>query len=340
MPLKFRVFLFFFFTCVGSGFSQYKPSKINGISFVASREEVNQSHIDPVIALNANYAAVMPFGFIRSRDLPEIIYNSHRQWFGETNEGAKQYISMLKKNKIRVMLKPQIWISHGEFTGSLIMDSEEDWKALETSYRNFILDYAKLAKEVDAEMFCIGTELEQFIAHRPEYWKKLIREIRSVYKGKLTYAANWDEYKRFPFWKDLDYIGVDAYFPVSDSRTPTISEAREGWCKWADEIKGVSEKEKKRVVFTEFGYRSVDFAGKEPWKSDHNIIDVNLEAQKNTTEALFDEIWNQEWFEGGFVWKWFIDHNRVGGWNDSQFTPQNKPVEAVIRDHFKETGSK
>ena len=340
MSSKFWVFLLFFFACFVSGFSQYKPAKINGISFVASRVEVNQSHIDPVVALNANFAAVMPFGFIRSTDLPQINYNTHRQWYGETNEGAKQYISMLKKNEIRVMVKPQIWISHGEFTGNLKMNTEENWKTLEASYRNFILDYAKLAQEVDAEMFCIGTELEQFIVHRPKYWKNLIGEIRSVYQGKLTYAANWDEYKRFPFWKDVDYIGVDAYFPVSASKTPTLTEAREGWCKWVEEIKSVSEKEKRRVVFTEFGYRSVDFAGKEPWKSDYNMIDVNLEAQKNATQALFEEIWNKEWFEGGFVWKWHIDHDRVGGWDDSQFTPQNKPVEAVIRAHFKETGSK
>jgi hypothetical protein len=246
---------------------------------------------------------------------------------------------MLKKNRIHVMVKPQIWISHGEFTGSFKLNSEEEWKSFEASYRNFILDYAKMAQEVDAEMFCIGTELEQFINHRPKFWKKLIGEIRTVYKGKLTYAANWDEYKRFPFWRDLDYIGVDAYFPVSNSRTPTLAEAREGWCTWVEEIKSVSDKEKRRVIFTEFGYRSVDFAGKEPWNSDHTITDVNLEAQNNTTQALFEEIWNQEWFEGGFVWKWFIDHNKSGGWDDSQFTPQNKPVEAIIRAHFKESGS-
>jgi hypothetical protein len=36
--------------------------------------------------------------------------------------------------------------------------------------------------------------------NRPKYWQELILEIRKVYKGKLTYAANWDEFKRVPFW--------------------------------------------------------------------------------------------------------------------------------------------
>ena len=96
------------------------------------------------------------------------------------------------------------------------MTNEDDWQVLENSYTQFILLYAMLAQEIDAELFCIGTELEKFIEKRPQYWSNLIKEIKKVYKGKLTYAANWDEFKRTPFWSDLDYIGIDAYFPVSD----------------------------------------------------------------------------------------------------------------------------
>jgi len=39
--------------------------KINGVSFVASREVVNETHIKPVVQVHANYAAVMPFGFMK-----------------------------------------------------------------------------------------------------------------------------------------------------------------------------------------------------------------------------------------------------------------------------------
>tara|TARA_R110002049_G_scaffold82518_3_gene209902 strand:- start:240 stop:1271 length:1032 start_codon:yes stop_codon:yes gene_type:complete len=321
-----------FLSCAQGGAAvESKLTKINGVSFVAARDTVNQTHIDPIVRINANYAAIMPFGFIKNLDHPEIIHNTERQWFGETRSGAKQYIDHLHRNKIKVMVKPQIWIWRGEFTGHLKMNSEEDWKDLEEAYRSFILEYAALASEAKVEIFCVGTELEQFIVHRPEYWTQLISEIKKVFHGKLTYAANWDEYKRVPFWEDLDYIGVDAYFPVCKSKDPTIEECKQGWQKWINEMEGVSEREGKKILFAEYGYRSIDYSGKEPWDSDHARTGVNMEAQVTTMQALYEEVWDRDWFAGGFIWKWFIHHPKVGGIEDAFFTPQNKPTEELIK---------
>lgn len=311
--------------------------KINGVSFVASREAVEARHIDPVVSVNANYAAIMPFGFIKNLEYPEIVHNTDNQWFGETRAGAKQYIDELRKKKIKVMIKPQIWVWRGEFTGYIEMKNEANWKTLEDSYSKFILEYAELAYTVKAELFCIGTELEKFIENRPEFWNTLIKKIRSKYKGKLTYASNWDEFKRTPFWDDLDYIGLDAYFPVSDNKTPSIEECLEGWKTHKNEIYQISQKHNKPILFTEYGYRSVDYTGKTPWVSDRSMNQVNLEAQTNTTQALFETFWDEDWFAGGFIWKWFHKHDKVGGNDNFMFTPQNKPVEALLRNHYKFT---
>lgn len=336
--MSFRIitcFLFFSITFLSS--CAQKETKINGVSFVASRDTLVQNHIKPILSLNSNYAAIMPFGFIKNLEHPEIIFNTDRQWFGETNSGAKQYIHKLQENKVQIMLKPQIWIWQGEFTGNLKMNSEEDWKSLEDSYRIFILDFAKLAHDTNVGIFCIGTELEQFIINRPDFWIQLISEIKDIYKGKLTYAANWDEYKRVPFWNQLDYIGVDGYFPVSETITPTIEEAKIGWKHWKNEMQTLSSSVNRKILFTEFGYRSINFSGKEPWNSDHTLKGVNLEAQSNLFNALFEELWNEEWFAGGYLWKWFIDHDNVGGFENHMFTPQNKPVESVIRANYSTT---
>ncbi|MBU3028247.1 glycoside hydrolase family 113 [Zobellia galactanivorans] len=311
------------------------PEKINGVSFVASRSEALQTHLEEVKQVYANHAAVMPFGFIRDVNSPEIIFNTDRQWFGETKKGAMQYIGLLHKNGIKTMVKPQIWIWRGEFTGTLHMNSEAHWQELEASYEKFIMTYAEMAQETGTEIFCIGTELEKFVTNRPEYWHKLISKIRTVYKGKLTYAANWDEYPRVPFWKDLDYIGIDAYFPLSDEKTPSVKQLREGWQRWKPDMAALAKKTGRPVLFTEFGYRSMDYTAKKPWLVDRNQENVNLKAQVNAKRALFDEFWGEDWFAGGYVWKWFIDHDKAGGENDNRFTPQNKPAQEVIKEVYK-----
>jgi hypothetical protein len=59
-------------------------------------------------------------------------------------------------------------------------------------------------------------------SQRPEYWSQLIKKIKKIYSG--NYAANWDDFDKVPFWNELDYIGIDAYFPLSDATTPSVLE--------------------------------------------------------------------------------------------------------------------
>jgi hypothetical protein len=320
------------FLIVITSFScQTQTKKINGVSFVASRDSISYKHINPVLQVQSNYVALMPFGFIKELSSPKINHNTNRQWFGETKNGLLQYAKSFQKENVGIMVKPQIWIWKGAFTGNIKMDSEEDWMLLENSYREFILTYAIAAENLNAELLCIGTELEEFVLNRPQYWRKLIEEIRFVYKGKLTYAANWDEFKRVPFWDALDYIGIDAYFPLSDDKTPTIAVYEQGWKLYKKEISQLQRQVNKPVLFTEFGYRSVDFAGKKPWDSKRVVGAINLEAQTNGLQAIHNQFWKEDWFAGGFIWKWFHTHDRVGGEQNNRFTPQNKTAERLLR---------
>jgi hypothetical protein len=313
-----------------------QTKKINGLSFVASRDTIDVTHIAPVIKVQSNYVALMPFGFIKELASPNITHNTSRQWFGETKNGLLQYAKEFQKNNIKIMVKPQIWVWRGEFTGYIEMESEEKWMVLEESYAAFILTYAKVAQEINADILCIGTELEKFVMQRPEYWQKLILEIRKIYKGKLTYAANWDEFKRVPFWGEIDLIGIDAYFPLTDKKSPTIQEFEIGWKPHKAEIIRIQKKFNKPILFTEFGYRSVDFTGKKPWDSNRVENNVNLQAQANGLQAIYNQFWNEEWFAGGFIWKWFHSHEKVGGQNNNRFTPQNKPAEILLKQLYKQ----
>jgi len=305
--------------------------KINGVSLVASKDSITILHVKSVIDVNANYTALMPFGFIRELSSPKIRFNSKRQWFGEREQGIRQYAKELQHKGIKLMIKPQIWVWRGQFTGHISMDSEGQWKVLEESYSSFILMYAAIAEETNAALFCIGTELEKFVINRPVYWKILIQKIKKVYKGKLTYAANWDEFKHVPFWNELDYIGIDAYFPLTAKKTPTIEEFEAGWQPHKIEIQKTQKKFNTPVLFTEYGYRSIDFTGKKPWDSKRITGSINLLAQKNGLQAIHNQFWKEDWFAGGFIWKWFHKHIEVGGENNNRFTPQNKPAQDLLK---------
>ena len=112
----------------------------------------------------------------------------------------------------------------------------------------------------------------------------------------MTYAANWDEYKRVVFWDDLDFIGIDAYFPLSDLQSPTIEDFEMGWKNHKQVIFDFHLKFDKPILFTEFGYRSSDFNGKEPWAANRFEGKINQVNQENGLQAIHNQFWKEEWF--------------------------------------------
>jgi hypothetical protein len=327
--VKFHLISLLFFV---GGYSS--AQKINGVGFVSNDKPISVENVLPIKKINANYVALNPFALMMGLERTKITFNSKHQWFGETAEGIKQYAKAFKDNDIKIMLKPQIWIMNGEYTGHIKMKSEKDWIAFEKSYSDFILYYAKIAEEIKADIFCIGVELEQFSTHRYNFWKSLIPKIKSIYKGKLTYASNWDEYKKVLFWKQLDFIGVDAYFPLVDLKSPSLNQLKTAWIKHKIELFKTHKYYNKLILFTEYGYRSANYNTKEPWDSKHKS-DINLKNQAVALTAIYHSFWSETWFKGGFIWKWHPDYINSGGKNNNRFTPQNKPAEQIIKKVYK-----
>lgn len=320
--------------CSNCKTQNYNSSKINGLSFVASRDSIQQKHVVAVRDIYANWVSIMPFAFMRKTDSTKLYYNNKRQWFGERAEGVKQYVKLMHDNDIKVMLKPQIWIGGGDFTGYISMKTKSDWKAFEKNYSDMIMLYAKVAEETQSEMFCIGTELNTFVSQRPKFWSDLISAVKEVYSGQLTYAENWDKIDNVPFWSDLDYIGVDAYFPISEEKTPNLDSVKMAWQPISENLKILSEKHSKPILFTEFGYRSIDYAGKEPWHSHRVEGQTNEVAQDILLKGLIESVWDKPWFAGGFLWKWFHNHSRVTERHANRFSVQHKKAEQSLKKYY------
>lgn len=306
---------------------------INGLCLVSLRDTMNESNIEPMISSGANWTAVIPFGFISSLTDPKVKFNIDWQWDGERIDGAEKNIKLLHSKGLNVMLKPQIWVGEGAFTGHIEMESEKDWLTFESSYSDYIISFAKMAERNNVKMLCIGTEMSRFAKLRVPYWRSLIKELREVFSGQLTYGENWDASFKVEFWNDLDFIGIDAYFPICADKDPTLEQLESGWNSLLPKLKTLSEENDRKIVFAEYGYRSIVQCAKEPW--DYGVKSkVSEEQQELALRALYNTIWKQDYFAGGFIWKWYPNHQKAGGPKDQMFTVQNKKAEKLMRSIY------
>lgn len=309
-------------------------AKIGGVSVVSPPSRVDNRWVDPVKHINADWVAVLPYAFSYVNN-PRVSFNLDRQWWGERFEGMREIIRHAKQKGLKVMLKPMVWVS-GSWPGDFQMGSEAKWKEWELEYAKYIASTARIAQQEGVDMFCVGTEFKIAARERERYWRALIDRVRSVYDGPVTYAANWDNFSRVPFWDKVDYIGVDAYFPLSERKTPSVNELKQ---KWAAPRRGLEHLHKvydKPILFTEFGYRSIDACTWKQWELEKfRYTDrVNLQGQVNAYKAFFESFWKESWFAGVFLWQWYTNDQRAGGTGNSDYTVQNKPAEKLIADWF------
>ncbi|WP_310620726.1 baseplate multidomain protein megatron [Flexibacterium corallicola] len=128
--------------------------------------------------------------------------------------------------------------SAAESEVSSFLGNGDDWR-----YCRFISHYAELAEEAGGvDAFLIGSELVGMTRVLGEGngfpfvegLKTLLLDVRAILRGetKLSYAADWSEYASYtpeegelyfpldPLWASdaLDFIGIDNYLPLADSR--------------------------------------------------------------------------------------------------------------------------
>jgi len=233
-----------------------KSQIFRGLSFVAPPSSFANNPMPAVQEVNADWIAVIPYGYTLLGE-SKVYFNTDRQWWGERTEGVRETITLAKASKINILLKPQIYIPRS-WTGDLDYKTDEEWNEWESGYTDYIITFAKIAAEFEVPVFCIGTEFKIAVKKREQYWRKLIKEVRSIYQGKLVYASNWDEYMDVPFWDALDYAGINAYFPLTSEKTPTLESLKKAWLPHKKAIRNFYNKTKKPIVFTEYGYLSVD----------------------------------------------------------------------------------
>ncbi len=305
-----------------------------GVCFVAGPAAPVDADFADLAAHGVTWISQTPFGWQRRFDEPAFrMITDGRIYWGERDSGLVATARMARAHGIRTLLKPHLWLhddGDGRWVGSIAMTSEADWAAWFAHYEEFIVHYARLAEASDMAALCIGTELEG-TTRREADWRRVIAAVRRVYHGPLVYAANWSgEFEHVAFWDALDYVGVQAYFPLSGEAEASVDELVAGWAPHIARIAAVARRTGKPVLITEIGYKASDRATVEPWTwstSDR----YNPDEQARAYEAASRALWAQPWCAGFYWWKWFPAGHPEAAGRDLYFTPQDKPAAAVLR---------
>ena len=308
---------------------------MTGLTMVAPPKPFPSDPMPAIQAVGAGWIAVVPYAFTPPGQA-EVRYAVKKwQWWGESPEGTAETIRRAHQAGIQVMVKPQVYIPQS-WTGAMDFQTDAEWTQWEAGYKTYILHFAQIADTTSAELFCIGTEFNNAITKRPDYWKNLIKEIKQVYHGKLIYSSNWDDWERVPFWAELDYIGLGGYFPLVEAETPSVEALTTAWGPIKARLKQFSEKQQRKVVFTEFGYLSVNNCGWRNWELEQGITTrtINEQAQANCYEALFSTFFPEPWWAGSFLWKWFPNGQGHEGYPERDYTPQGKAGEKVVQKWY------
>ncbi len=202
------------------------------------------------------------------------------------------------------------------------MHTDAAWRVWFRNYAEYILAHAQRAEAAGADMFSVGRELDRTVLRREADWRDLIRRIRGHYRGPLTYSANFDTHEGLRFWDALDFIGVSAYFKLSDAKDPSLAELAEGWDRALAPLAESSRRFDRPVLLTEVGYPAIQGAAKAPWREGPGPADVWL--QSRLYEAAFLAASQRPWIVGAFPWLW--EGTAQPPFRDASFSIKDKPA--------------
>jgi hypothetical protein len=223
---------------------------------------------------------------------------------------------------------------------------------------NYLVNVTKLLGKNTPNIICIGTEMNTIDSKKKDEWVSLIKNLRSVYNGKLTYDALFDRWTSNPdiaevtFWDELDYIGLSLYAPVTKNNNPTENEINNGWItnpynlgnpgEYVDNIitylsKISSSHGNKKIIALESGYQSCDNS---LWDVVSYNEKTNYDLQTKGIKILLKNIKeNPSLFEGLTIWglnDYTLEHMRNNNKQAyvNEFPTLGKPSNLEIQKYY------
>lgn len=291
--------------------------------------------VDYVVGLDAN-AISISFPFYANT-----ITASHvaGDFTTPSPERLEVVVTTAQRSGLRVSLRPLIDESNlvradpRDWRGALAPVDRDAWFA---SYRTFLAPYLELAERTGIDSVVLATELSSL--QGDPRWGPLVEHARTVYRGRLGYAANWDAFLDARSTFPADLIGVDAYppFTLGDSASPDdLVAAWEEWLDTAVLAPVATEAGAPAPVLYEVGIAGQAGAYRRPFLPPDPDEALRAPLQERWFTAACAAARNRDL--AGLYW-WFVDFridpavaDPVQDRNDSFI---GRPAEQAVRDCF------
>lgn len=249
----------------------------------------------------------------RGRESAHLIskVNNKPQFGGTINDTSLlRYLKELKARGYKVLLYPMLFmdILGKPWRGKISGKPQEINKFFENSgYKEFINHYARLSKGfVDA--FLIGSELIGITKVKDDEGNftgvdqliNLAKEVKQTVGDdtKISYAADWSEYNHAEggwynldkLWasEDIDFIGIDAYFPLTNKNESEydVNKIADGW-ESGEGYDFYFEDEQKKTLCKEYAWKNIKWW----WENEH----INPDGKKTQWKPKSKKIWFTEY---------------------------------------------
>jgi hypothetical protein len=210
---------------------------------------------------------------------------------------------------VKVCLKPVIncsdgvWRAYIDFPDSNMLGRDNYWNSWFEHYSAFMCHYAEIAQDTGCEMLCIGCEMSG-TERKEGHWRSLIKKIRTIYTGLIVYNTNHGREEEVKWFDAVDYIGTSAYFKVGKIPGDTKESMQEAWDAVGANLKKLSKKLGKQVIFMEIGCRSAKGCAMMPYDFTHTELEWSEEEQANFYDSCLTSYYKEDWFAGVFWWDW------------------------------------
>lgn len=291
--------------------------------------------LDELVALGTTWVSITPFGRVWSLESTEILMDFEAP-YEDNREAIGRFVEQAHARGLRVLLIPHLWVEMGGWRGEMNPGGGREWPAYQRAYRDFVMAWANDAARFGVDAFSVGVECKSWSARFGGYWDALIGEIRGVFPGLLTYSANWDEAEDVVFWDRLDFVGINAFYPLASHNEATFAEYVEGATRNRDAVRDLAILFDKPVLFVEVGYTTRSNAAVEPWlwPDDMQGVVIDQVEQARALRAVFGAFLGEPWFAGFFIWRYYANLDDVSQEAEWGFSPHGKLAERVLHEAF------